>query len=905
MSFNVLARAVELNQNILVEASAGTGKTFTIEHLFIRRLLTQPRRSVKEIAVLTFTNAVAKELAARLKKAVEKSIADLRSKSDRAPDYLLAYIEQGKQDEIIALLETARDEIDCGAIDTIHGFCYRCLSEFTTGSSSQENNEFVEPSQYLFYIEEFFRSLPVDDGIELKELLKKHHGRFSDLLEEFASRLWDEESLPLMVRCREFVRRELKKRSQYAMQELLLRMDDELQNGAFVHFVKQRFSCLIVDEFQDTDPVQWKIIQKLFTGIWRGFLYLVGDPKQAIYSFRKADVYCYMQAKTLPHLFVATLATNFRSSQELVAALNTLFHEPLFYLPKLKSYLDVPKITSGARSANIEGPAMQFFIAKGAIGKKRNWPTEELEEHYFFPFIANEIKNLQVAKKEIAILVKDRYQAHRLEAYLASRALNSVSWKKKSLVDSEAFLFLERFCRALHSVRKRACLIDLVLQKPFLYAAQTTSRLIDDLEFWAEHVACLLNLKEAFDSRGLAASVHAFLQGIWPGFTRCMKEHLWDDKEFLYDLDAIVELALDHAKTVEALQEFLFDLKRYPQSEKEHFPARSDPEDDAVQIVTLHSSKGLEFDVVFALGVVNRTKEPDEGQDADELDAEKLRQFYVAATRARRKLYLAVALQEDLKKVKQGCASPMELYLAKNSIESLVAKSCGTISATNLVKTSLLTPVETMVSPQKAPLLFQPLYTRANKYFITSFTQLNDKGEATFVKKEETVPPAGVESGILFHELIAECLQSGRDPDASFLEERLKSTVLEGFVDDVLVILQRALAVEFGSFSLKDVDRVRLAVEVPFCLKENDKRFLRGSIDCLFEHEEKYYLVDWKSNALETYCKAALQTEVKTQGYDMQAAMYSAACSRFQKSFGGFYFVFLRGLPNDGVLLYE
>jgi exodeoxyribonuclease V beta subunit len=111
--------------------------------------------------------------------------------------------------------------------------------------------------------------------------------------------------------------------------------------------LRTKYCALLVDEFQDTDPLQWNIFLKIFLDScheqkqWHGFLYLVGDPKQAIYAFRQADVYSYINAKNFfskdAHL---KLTTNFRANESLTAALNRLFVGPqsvlAFYLPKLR-----------------------------------------------------------------------------------------------------------------------------------------------------------------------------------------------------------------------------------------------------------------------------------------------------------------------------------------------------------------------------------------------------------------------------------------------------------------------------------------------------------------------------------------------------------------------------------------
>ncbi|MBS0636898.1 MAG: UvrD-helicase domain-containing protein [Verrucomicrobia bacterium] len=870
VQFDVLNRNVNLNQHILCEASAGTGKTFTIEHLFIRRLLTAPKRPVKEIAVLTFTNAVALELTLRLKRALDKAISDLKTKNSNAADYLLAVDDV---EEAIYSLETARDEIQYAAIDTIHGFCYRCLSEY------DKNAHFATAAELVLLVEDFFRSALFDPA-ELKALLKEYKSDFPKLIDDFVATLWDEKS-EIKKRCREFVSRELEKKGLYCMQELLVRMESKMGDSAFTHYLKKRFSCVIVDEFQDTDPRQWNIMQALFTSNWHGVLYLVGDPKQAIYSFRQADVYCYMQAKSIDNQAIVSLTTNFRSSSDLVEGLNTLFsNSPLFALPKLGIHLDVPHIESANRSSNLrtEGVgAIHFFQASLARGRKKKWPTEELETDYFYPYILKEITALGLPHEQFAILVKDRHQAARVEQYLEERGVPTHSWKKRSVVESEACRFLERLVACIANVRDRRALVNLVLHEPFCYSSARCMQLQEDLYFWAEHVEHLLKLKG--DRFHLARLVQGFLQNSWPGLAVTLKELLWHNKEFLSDLEYLVELASNHADSPDMLLDYLHGLER----EKEQLSCRYDPNVKAVQILTLHASKGLEFEVVFALGLANRPPQVD--GDSAEFDAEKLRQFYVGATRAKRRLYLPVAYELDARPIAAGMASAMELFLQHKSVQSLVG---GPITACTLQ------PDQSVPSYQKEasttfPLLVEPLELAAKKYQLQSFSSQSRHVAKTM---QEHALPTGIEVGILLHELLAN------------KELDLFGTPLEGFDEEVSLMLKQARAVQLDGFSLADVDPALMRFEVPFYTTDDGKKYVRGSVDLLFEHNEKLYLVDWKSNALESYCKEALQAEVELQNYGLQAKLYTDALLKYtSKEFGGFYFVFLRGLP-EGVLRY-
>ncbi len=113
--------------------------------------------------------------------------------------------------------------------------------------------------------------------------------------------------------------------------DMLLRLDAALQSEGgerLATLIREQFPVALIDEFQDTDPVQYRIFESIYriednnpeTG-----LFLIGDPKQAIYAFRGADIYTYLRARQATTGRLHTLGTNFRSSHGMVSAVNHVF----------------------------------------------------------------------------------------------------------------------------------------------------------------------------------------------------------------------------------------------------------------------------------------------------------------------------------------------------------------------------------------------------------------------------------------------------------------------------------------------------------------------------------------------------------------------------------------------------
>ena len=227
---------------------------------------------------------------------------------------------------------------------------------------------------------------------------------------------------------------------------ILTEMAKLLERPQFRELVKQKYRAVIIDEFQDTDPVQWAIFRTLFLNVKQ--LYIVGDPKQSIYAFRNADLYTYLEAKE--NFSVAHLDTNFRSAPKLIDALNTLFStKEWMYLPKLQKFLDVHRVQAGVKEDG-EG-LLHFFV------------SQEKDEERLFAFIAQNI----VPHLSNAVLVKDRFQGARLQAYLRKWNISCAVKRAGSLADTLAFSAMHDLLEAVKRPDD-ASAVKKVLAGPFI-----------------------------------------------------------------------------------------------------------------------------------------------------------------------------------------------------------------------------------------------------------------------------------------------------------------------------------------------------------------------------------------------------------------------------------------------------
>ena len=189
--------------------------------------------------------------------------------------------------------------------------------------------------------------------------------------------------------CQNLLKRYQQEEERLSPDDVLRKMNDALIHQKFLSQVQANYQAAIIDEFQDTDPLQWQIFCRLFISkqhIWNGYLYLVGDPKQSIYSFRQSDIYTYLSAaQALGDDNCFSLDVNYRSQPRLVEALNILFnpdHLPRFIpLPKRSSCLPYRPVrasdTNQKDQFEDERGAIHFFLADGNAFKKAKFADLE------------------------------------------------------------------------------------------------------------------------------------------------------------------------------------------------------------------------------------------------------------------------------------------------------------------------------------------------------------------------------------------------------------------------------------------------------------------------------------------------------------------------------------------------
>jgi exodeoxyribonuclease V beta subunit len=326
----------------LLEASAGTGKTFTIAALVTRYVAAGI--GLDRLLVVTFTRMATGELRERVRERLLSAEEGLARAMAGAPlpvgDDIVALLADGPADDVARRhhrLAAAVAGFDAATIETTHGFCLRVLTGLGVAGDIEPDTrlepdvaDLVEEVVDDLYVRRFWphdkvAPFPRKTALEVGRAVAAHPSA------AIAPPLSDgDEAWAMRRRLAYAVGRELDRRKRAAkvltyddvLIQLRTTLTDPVRGPLACDRLRSRYQVALIDEFQDTDPVQWDIVRSAF-GQGDSTLVLIGDPKQAIYAFRGADVHAYLDAKEQAES-EATLRTNWRSDQALLDAYDAL-----------------------------------------------------------------------------------------------------------------------------------------------------------------------------------------------------------------------------------------------------------------------------------------------------------------------------------------------------------------------------------------------------------------------------------------------------------------------------------------------------------------------------------------------------------------------------------------------------
>ncbi|QAX82286.1 exodeoxyribonuclease V subunit beta [Candidatus Pseudomonas adelgestsugas] len=827
--------------------------------------------------------------------------------------------------------------------------------------------------------------------------------------------------------------------AEFGFDDMLSHLNAALQTNSgerLASAIRKQFPVVMIDEFQDTNPEQYSIFNSIYR-IEKNYqnigLFLIGDPKQAIYSFRGANIYTYLHARQYTTGRHHTLSTNFRSSHAMVEAVNYIFQRAetgrgAFLFREPNGDNPVP-----FHSALSEGCQEQLLVNGHMPPAMNFWylPTDEpisnsVYRHQLAAACATQIVKLlhsgqqgitgfiknstfkSILQSDIAILVRDGKEAKAIRAELSSRGVRSVY-----LSDHDSVFASQEACDLL--VLLKACAepgVERLLRAAL--ACATLNLSLSELE-------CLND-----DELALEASVILFrgYQIIWrnQGVLPMLRRLLYDFKlpqklnassdgervlTNLLHLSELLQIASLELNGEQALIRYLArHLKSSGQVGEEQI-LRLESDEKQVTIVTIHKSKGLEYGLVF-LPFICSVKPVDGSilplrycdkqggfkvslqptaeliaKADDERLAEDLRLLYVALTRAKHACWLGIA---DLKRSNNnssvlhlsalgyllGFYTPLDKSASLEYCLQSIQEGCTAIHYTYVpdIQNIVFRP------PRNDATLLAPLLPKrrvSEKWSITSYSALRiddrinvanlDASESSQAKKmfnkecrdhdtsREVVThgddihyfPRGSNSGTFLHGLLEWAGKNGFNLNPEAIKKAVRTSCIQHNLEGWLVtindwlshLLKASLPAGNDVFTLSGLKHYQIEMEFWFASHKVDiltidklvcqythnnvsrvaaKHFMlngmfKGFLDLVFEHDGRYYVVDYKSNWLgyddSSYTFDAMEQSILKHRYDLQYALYLLAMHRHLKArlsnydydryVGGVLYLFLRG----------
>jgi exodeoxyribonuclease V beta subunit len=659
----------------LLEASAGTGKTYAVGAL-VARYVAEGVARLDEMLVITFGRAASQELRERVREQlVEAERALVHPEAARELGGVVGLLAQGDTATLDVRRKRLRDalaDFDAATIATTHQFCQSVLRSLGVAGDTDSGAELVDSLDDLVvevvddvYLQRFGH-LPTEPPFKRPVALQVARAAINDPQAALAPREAAEGS-PVQQRhaFAETVRREIERRKRrlgiLSYDDLLTRLADALEDddSPARQRMRQRWRIVLVDEFQDTDPVQWKVLDRAFSG--EATMVLIGDPKQAIYAFRGGDIFTYLEASETAATR-RTLAINWRSDEVLVDALQSLLGGAALGDPRIA----VHPVAAHHRGSRLSGAPvadpLRVRVLRTPDGAAM--PIDAARTH-IAQDLADDVARLlssgatferaPVGAGDVAVLIYSLKHVGLFQRALSDRGIPSVVSGGSSVLLTEAgadwLVLLEALEQPHRSARVRSValtpFVGLTAERLDAGGDDLTDDVAERVRRWLDMLRArgIAAVHEAITADGLAARVLAMPEG----------------ERLLTDLDHLGQVLHDvqhrEGLGLPGLLDWLREERRAAQASNER-TRRLDTDARAVQFVTIHASKGLQYPVVYLPLLFNKWT-PDEptplfhdvagrrtldvggavddetaAQARREAAGEELRLTYVALTRA-------------------------------------------------------------------------------------------------------------------------------------------------------------------------------------------------------------------------------------------------------------------------------
>jgi len=561
-------------------------------------------------------------------------------------------------------------------------------------------NWIEEMDRYMAYgsselplFENFVKFTSTKLGSSVKKGFDPPRHIFFDMCDDFAKKAntlqeeMDRHLIWLKRELFEYVHAELPKKKEKMgllhFDDLLVNMRDALASmhgEALVRAVRQKFSAALIDEFQDTDPVQYEIFRTIFSD---GALFLIGDPKQAIYSFRGADIFTYMKASgDVNPDNRRTLKTNWRSEPGLIDAVNTMFSRAK--VPFVYERIGFEKVAGADKKERKELREVEGFPFKlwflPSVGKPHMNVSDAGSR--IVRGVAAEISRLlesggrgkaligdkPVEPKDIAVLVRSHPQARKMRDILSSFNIPCVLYSDEDVFDSREALEMEMVLNAIAEPARSGLIRSALTTRIMGNNSRDIEDIIGNEQKGEELIERFMDYHDLWERYGFIYMFRRFMVEnevrssllAFPGGERTLTN-------ILHISELLGGAAIEKRLGITHLLKWLSEQRDTMLTRPEEYQLRLESDGDAVKIVTIHKSKGLEYPIVFCpfnwgdsklrdkdnfsfhdeandnaytLDLGSGNREANSKIAEKEQLAENMRLLYVALTRAENRCYL-------------------------------------------------------------------------------------------------------------------------------------------------------------------------------------------------------------------------------------------------------------------------
>jgi exodeoxyribonuclease V beta subunit len=836
----------------------------------------------------------------------------------------------------------------------------------------------------------------------------------------------DEFNASVMAEAYHYLTAELRRRKQErrlrSFDNMIVDLAEGLERGGELTAtqIRKRFTAVLVDEFQDTDALQYQIFHQLFFSQKEIFFAVIGDPKQAIYRFRGGDIATYIRARNgVPAENRYTLVNNYRSERRLVDVINRLYtiDNPLFdgqgpFLVKQISYVPVTAkkdLLPPEQDGVVLPPITLWDTPDGERPDDRIVGRRIIEAISRFmdpdkPLIVGSAGDRHPLRLgNIAVLVNSHQTARLMKAMMAESGILAVIGRSGSILQSEEANEITLLLAAILNPSREQTVRALLVSPLFGYD-------LDALTQWEQNekdrMATLDELAKTqhrWSQEGIAVAVNHLLsrRGLFASSsdpaTNLLKERRITNFRHLVEILHTEELRI--GRIPERLYTAFVRMKA--NADESEMEQRLESDSDSVQIVTMHKSKGLQWPLVFApdlwrTGIMpngavapiifdtssqSRIADlrPENSEEIRELVHEEIRQermrlAYVTLTRAESLLVVVTANRSG--KDGEPARDPAALLLRSKELKAM------TDDVGPLVQSEPLAAVGNArgyspalaANEQKELPQWPPQRAISTRWSVGSYSGLTRGISQVMIPKDVDPTPAegifafpkGAAAGTALHSIFEriDLMAAGRLGDVipGEFSQRVEGILTDaGFstkrepqwvghvIDMVKNVVQSPIPEVASDFRLGDLTGENRVTELEFHLTAahpdlNKKPvtakeletvlgpvagrisagaqlagFLNGFIDLIFRHNEKWWILDWKSNHLGNspglYNRAALDHAMGEHNYHLQYHLYTVALTRYlavasggafdyEKNFGGILYVFLRGVDGNGNGIY-